>query len=73
MAYFTMVEAVKGSESISHEVLDYKWLFASEEHKALFISDPMRYMPNYGGYCSYDPVHAGHDHKVGPHRVAHRQ
>ncbi|MDJ0957887.1 MAG: YHS domain-containing (seleno)protein [Arenicellales bacterium] len=66
VAYFTMVEAVKGSEAISHVMLDYKWLFTNEEHKAMFIADPMRYMPNYGGYCSYDPVHLGHDHTVDP-------
>ena len=66
VAYFTMVEAVEGSEAISHVMLDYKWLFANEEHKAMFIADPMRYMPNYGGYCSYDPVSAGHDHDVDP-------
>ena len=23
-------------------------------------------MPNYGGYCSYDPITAGHDHNVDP-------
>ena len=48
VAYFTMIEAVKGSESISHETLDYKWLFANEQHRAMFMADPMRYMPNYG-------------------------
>ena len=66
VAYFTMVEAVKGSEAISHVMLDYKWLFANEEHKAMFIADPQRSMPTYGGYCSYDPVSAGHDHDVNP-------
>lgn len=66
VAYFTMVEAVKGSEEISHEMLGYTWLFVSPEHKALFVDDPMSYMPNYGGYCSYDPVSLGHDHRVDP-------
>lgn len=66
VAYFTMTKAVKGLEEISHESLGYKWLFSNHEHKALFMADPMRYMPNYGGYCSYDPVKLGHDHKVDP-------
>ena len=66
VAYFTMVKAVKGSESISHEWLGDTWLFVNEEHKALFSADPIRYMPNYGGYCSYDPYNAGHDHIVDP-------
>lgn len=66
VAYFTMLEAVKGSEEHSGEFLGETWHFASAEHKALFSADPMRYMPNYGGYCSYDPVSLGHDHKVEP-------
>ncbi len=66
VAYFMMHEAVKGSEPISHEWIGKQWLFVSEEHKELFIADPMSYMPNYGGYCSYDPVSAGHDHKIDP-------
>ena len=28
--------------------------------------DAMAYMPNYGGYCSFDPVSEGHDHDVDP-------
>ena len=66
VAYFTMIEAVEGSGEISHVALDYKWQFVNEEHKSMFMADPMRYMPNYGGYCSYDPVHRGHDHDVDP-------
>ena len=66
VAYFLMHKPVKGSEAYAHEWLGKEWLFASNEHKELFIADPMNYMPNYGGYCSYDPVSAGHDHKVDP-------
>ena len=29
------------------------WRFASAEHKALFESDPQRYLPAYGGFCAY--------------------
>jgi YHS domain-containing protein len=66
VAYFVMHEPVKGSESITHEWLGKKWYFASNKHKEMFIADPMSYMPNYGGYCSYDPVSAGHNHKIDP-------
>jgi YHS domain-containing protein len=66
VAYFEMVKAVKGSESISHEWLGKKWLFVNEDHKSLFSADPISYMPNYGGYCSYDPYKAGHDHIIDP-------
>ena len=66
VAYFTMTEAARGSESINHVWLDETWLFVNEEHKTLFAANPMRYMPNYGGYCSYDAYELGHGHGVDP-------
>ncbi len=66
VAYFEMQKPVKGSESITHDWLGKQWLFANSEHKDLFMADPMSYMPNYGGYCSYDPVSRGHDHEIDP-------
>ncbi len=66
VAYFTMLKAVKGKDSITHEWLDRTWHFVSDANKALFAADPITYMPNYGGYCSNDPMNLGHDHKVDP-------
>ena len=66
VAYFTQLQAVKGSPEITHEWLGTTWLFINEENKKLFVADSMRYMPNYGGYCSYDPMNLGHDHEVDP-------
>ncbi|MBT8435373.1 MAG: hypothetical protein KJN95_11940 [Gammaproteobacteria bacterium] len=69
VAYFEMLEAVKGVESISYKWLGEEWRFANEEHKALFSTDPMRYMPTFGGYCSYDETLSefrNHRHRVNP-------
>jgi hypothetical protein len=66
VAYFTELKAVKGSDEFSHKWLGDKWLFKNEKNKQLFISDAMGYMPNYGGYCSFDPVSAGHGHDIDP-------
>ncbi len=66
VAYFTNLEAIKGSDSITHQWLDRTWYFTTEDNKALFVNDPIKYMPNYGGYCSYDPMKLGHDHEVDP-------
>ena len=52
VAYFTMGEAVKGSEEFSHEWLEAKWIFANAEHQDLFAGDPLKYVPQYGGYCA---------------------
>ena len=68
VAYFTMLLSVRGQESISHEWLDKIWLFANQEHKRLFIADPMAYLPNYGGFCSIDSVIPEHNlaHDIDP-------
>ena len=52
VAYFTDNRAVKGSEEYSYDWLGTDWHFASNAHKAMFISDPVKYAPQYGGYCA---------------------
>ncbi len=52
VAYFDMGEAVKGSEHFRYEWLGQEWRFASAEHRDLFASNPIKYVPQYGGYCS---------------------
>ena len=68
VAYFTMLQSVKGVDSISYEWLDRKWVFANQDHKQLFMDDPMRYLPNYGGFCSVDSYSPGHNlvHDIDP-------
>ncbi len=50
VAYHTEGRAVKGSSKISHKWNDAKWYFISESHRDLFIKDPEKYAPQYGGY-----------------------
>jgi YHS domain-containing protein len=52
VAYFTEHKAVKGSEKFSHHWLGATWLFASVEHRELFVHDPLKYAPQYGGHCA---------------------
>ena len=69
VAYFVMKEAVKGDKSIKHSYLGEKWYFVNEEHRDMFKKDPMRYMPTFGGYCSYDEtlsIFREHRHRVNP-------
>jgi hypothetical protein len=51
VAYFTEGRPMKGSEEFSYEWLGTPWQFASGKHRELFISDPTKYAPQYGGYC----------------------
>ena len=52
VAYFEMGKAVKGSEHFRYEWLGQEWRFASAEHRDLFASNPIKYVPQFGGYCS---------------------
>ncbi len=53
VAYFTDNKAVKGSKKIQHEWRGAVWSFASEAHRDMFVADPLKYAPQFGGYCAY--------------------
>lgn len=52
VAYFTLGKHTlgKGDIKATHEGATYR--FSSEEHKALFIASPAKYVPQYGGFCA---------------------
>lgn len=52
VAYFTQQKAVEGSAEFSHRWLGAEWHFANAENRDLFIADPVKYAPQYGGYCA---------------------
>ncbi len=52
VSYFTMNDAVKGSEDHALEWLGATWLFANGEHRQTFVASPIKYAPQYGGLCS---------------------
>jgi hypothetical protein len=51
VAYFVDSRAVEGSPEFTHKWLGVTWQFASAEHRDIFIADPIRYAPQYGGLC----------------------
>lgn len=53
VAFFANHQPVIGNDSINYQWNDANWLFASKENKALFIKNPEKYAPQYGGYCAY--------------------
>ena len=53
VAYFAQGEAVRGLESISAVHEGARYLFASENHRELFLEAPADYLPAYGGYCAW--------------------
>ena len=52
VAYFKKDSAIPGSKDFSYEWENVVWYFESEEHMNLFIGDPERYAPAYGGWCA---------------------
>jgi YHS domain-containing protein len=53
VSYFTDAAAAEGSADITAEANSLTWRFVSAEHKAAFVADPAKYMPQYGGFCSW--------------------
>lgn len=53
VAYFTDGKAIEGKKEFQTEWMGANWRFESEEHMELFISNPEKYAPQYGGYCAY--------------------
>src|SRR5262245_6936885 len=52
VGYFTDGKAIKGSTGYEYSWDGVRWRFASAAHRDLFVADPDRYMPQYGGYCA---------------------
>lgn len=44
---------VLGSETIAFTYGTIEYRFASEENRSLFMSNPLKYEPTYGGWCAY--------------------
>ncbi|KAA0690188.1 hypothetical protein DTW90_29870 [Neorhizobium sp. P12A] len=59
VAYFLDNKAVKGSEKYAFDWLGTPWYFASDEHRELFKKDPVKYAPQYGGYCAAEVAGSG--------------
>lgn len=53
VAYFTQSKPVEGKDEFSTEWSDATWKFSSQEHLDLFVENPEKYAPQYGGYCAY--------------------
>jgi YHS domain-containing protein len=53
VAYFTEGKPVEGSSEFSTEYKGAEWQFASQENLDLFLGNPEKYAPAYGGYCAY--------------------
>jgi len=69
VAYFTDHRPLKGSEAHTAQWQGVTWSFTTEVHRQLFLANPMRYAPQYGGYCAYAVSHGTTAHGD-PHQWA---
>lgn len=53
VAYFREGKPHLGSPEFAAQHDGATWWFASAEDKALFVADPEKYMPAFGGFCAY--------------------
>jgi YHS domain-containing protein len=53
VAYFTQKKAVKGKPAIAATYESVVYHFSSQANKDLFLKNPTRYEPQYGGWCAF--------------------
>jgi YHS domain-containing protein len=52
VAYFTDGKPVAGRPDLEYVWDEYRYRFASQEHRALFKADPVRYAPRFANFCA---------------------
>jgi YHS domain-containing protein len=52
VAYFEDGKPTRGVESLSASYDGARYVFASESHRKLFLENPKKYIPEYGGFCA---------------------
>ncbi|MDL5050958.1 YHS domain-containing (seleno)protein [Oscillatoria amoena NRMC-F 0135] len=53
VAYFLEAAPIKGSPDFTFTWQGATWYFKSAGHRNMFIGDPERYAPQFGGFCSF--------------------
>ena len=53
VAYFESNKAIEGKKGITSEFNGGIYFFSSEGNKAIFLKNPEKYLPQFGGYCAY--------------------
>ena len=52
VAYFDTGKPTHGKETIATSYGGARYLFASEAHRKMFLADPGKYVPQFGGFCA---------------------
>lgn len=57
VSYFTDGKPLKGSPQFTYRWMDSDWQFSSAEHRDAFAASPVKYAPQFGGYCAWAVGH----------------
>ena len=52
VAYFTEGKPVKGDPRYAYDWDEGRYHFASAKHRDMFVGNPEKYAPQFGGYCT---------------------
>jgi YHS domain-containing protein len=66
VAYFSEGRAVRGNARFAQDWLGHEWYFASAENRETFVTNPVTYMPQYGGYCAVGVSVGERSHDIDP-------
>ena len=53
VSYFTEGKPVEGSRDITADWNGATWRFASAANRDMFLAEPEKFAPQYGGYCAW--------------------
>ncbi len=66
VAYFSDGKAIEGKQDISYEVSGVVYRFVTTKHKEMFVANPEKYEPKYGGWCAYAMGASGKKVEIDP-------
>lgn len=66
VAYFTQQKAAKGKPALSTQYQGVVYHFATEQNRKMFLANPSRFEPQYGGWCAFAMGDYGKKVKINP-------
>ena len=66
VAYITQQKAIKGKKDLAYTQQGVTYYFSSATNKELFVKDPKKYEPQYGGWCAYAMGETGEKVEIDP-------
>jgi len=66
VSYFELNKAEKGNPSFKYTNMGITYYFSSNAHREKFILNPIKYEPQYGGWCAYAMGYSGEKVEVDP-------